>query len=127
MNVISENEIELIALGYLEQLGYIILHGPDIASDGEHPERKSYSDTILVNRLRDAIDKLNPNVPYDAREEALKKVLRAESPNLLINNEAFHKYLIEGVDVEIRKDEGIRGEKVYLMDFAHPDRNEFLA
>lgn len=127
MNVITENQIEEIALGYLEQLGYGILHGPDIAPDGEHPERKSYADVVLVNRLRDAIDRLNPGVPYDAREEALKKVLRTESPNPLVNNETFHKYLTEGVEVEVRKDDRIRGDKVYLADFTHPDKNEFLA
>jgi type I restriction enzyme R subunit len=127
MNVITENQIEEIALGYLEQLGYGVLHGPDIAPDGEHPERKRYADVVLVNRLRDAIDRLNPDVPYDAREEALKKVLRAESPNPLVNNETFHKYLTEGVEVEIRKDDRIRGDKVYLADFTHPDKNEFLA
>lgn len=126
-NVITENEIELIALGYFEQLGYAVLSGPDIAPDGEHPERKSYSEVVLTTRLRDAIDKLNPTIPYDAREEALKKVLRTDSPNLLVNNETFHKYLTEGIDIEYRTDEGIRGDKVYLVDFADPERNEFLA
>ena len=127
MNVITENEIELIALGYFEQLGYSVLSGLDIAPDGEHPERRSYTDVVLITRLRDSIDKLNPNIPYDAREEALKKVLRTDSPNLIVNNETFHKYLTEGVDVEYRTDEGIRGDKVYLIDFDSPERNEFLA
>ncbi len=127
MNVITENEIELIALGYFEQLGYTVLSGLDIAPDGEHPERKSYADVVLITRLRDAIDKLNPNVPYEGREEALKKVLRTDSPNLLINNETFHCHLTEGVDIEYRTDEGIRGDKVNLIDFANPERNEFLA
>jgi type I restriction enzyme R subunit len=127
MNVITENQIEEIALRYLEGLGYTYLHGPDIAPDGEHPERKSYSDVVLVNRLRDAIDRLNPSIPYDAREEALKKALRAESPSLLARNETFHRNLTEGVDVEIRKDGAIRGDKVYLVDFDHAERNEFLA
>jgi type I restriction enzyme, R subunit len=127
MNVISESEIELIALNYLEELGYGVLQGPDIAPDGEHPERKCYADVVLVNRLRDAIDRLNPGIPYDMREEALKKVLRADSPSLVINNETFHKYLTEGVDVEYRSDERIRGDKVYLADFSDLNRNEFLA
>lgn len=125
-NVITENQIEQIGLEYLSRLGYTIIHAPDISPDGEHPER-TYSEVILINRLRDAIDKLNPAIPYDAREEALKKVLRTDSPHLLINNETFHKYLTEGIDVEFRKDEGIRGDKVYLVDFENPNNNEFLA
>lgn len=126
MNSISENEIEEIALGYLQKLGYSYLLGTVISPDGEHPERQ-YNEVVLVTRLRDAIDKLNPTITQDAKEDALKKVLRTDSPNALINNETFHKYLTEGVDVEVRTADGIRGEKVYIVDFNQPDSNEFLA
>jgi type I restriction enzyme R subunit len=126
MNSISENEIEQIALNYLQNMGYTYILGTDISPDGEHPERQ-YNEVVLVTRLRDAIDKLNPSITQDAKEDALKKVLRADSPVALINNENFHKYLTEGIDVEVRTPEGIRGEKVYLMDFNVPEQNEFLA
>ncbi|MCB9082320.1 MAG: type I restriction endonuclease subunit R [Lewinellaceae bacterium] len=125
-NSITENEIEEIALGYLQRLGYAYLLGTDISPDGDHPERQ-YNEVVLTTRLRDAIDKLNPALSQDAKEDALKKVLRTDSPNLLINNETFHKYLTDGVDVEIRTESGIRGEKVYIVDFDNPDNNEFLA
>ena len=125
-NSITENEIEQIALSYLQNLGHSYLNGLEISPDGEHPERQ-YTDVVLVTRLRDAIDKLNPSITQDAKEDALKKVLRTESPNLLINNETFHKYLTEGVDVEVRTDNGIRGEKVYIVDFTNAENNEFLA
>lgn len=123
---ITENEIEEIALGYLQNLGYSYILGTDISPDGEHPERQ-YSEVVLVTRLRDAIDKLNPNISQDAQDDALKKVLRTESPNALINNENFHRYLTDGVDVEVRTESGIRGEKVYIVDFENPENNEFLA
>lgn len=125
-NSISENEIEEIALGYLQSLGYGYVLGTDISPDGDHPER-TYNDVVLTTRLRDAIDKLNPTISQDAKEDALKKVLRTDSPNLLINNETFHKYLTDGIDVEVRTDSGIRGEKVYIVDFENPENNEFLA
>ncbi|GAP71848.1 type I restriction-modification system, restriction subunit R [Candidatus Symbiothrix dinenymphae] len=125
-NPITENEIEQIALSYLEQLGYSYLLGTAISPDGEHPERQ-YNEVVLTTRLRDAIDKLNPTISQDAKEDALKKVLRTDSPNLLINNKIFHKYLTEGVDVEVRTDSGIRGEKVYIVDFNNPENNGFLA
>jgi type I restriction enzyme R subunit len=125
-NSITENEIEEIALGYLQSLGYSYLNGLVISPDGEHPERQ-YTDVVLATRLRDAIDKLNPTITQDAKEDALKKVLRTESPNALINNETFHKYLTEGVDVEVRTADGIRGEKVYIVDFDNVENNEFLA
>lgn len=125
-NSISENEIEAIALSYLQNLGYSYILGTTLSPDGEHPERQ-YTDVVLATRLRDAIDKLNPTITQDAKEDALKKVLRTESPNALINNENFHKYLTEGVDVEVRTADGIRGEKVYIVDFANAEKNEFLA
>lgn len=125
-NSITENEIEEIALGYLKSLGYKYLNGVNISPDGGHPERQ-YNEVVLTTRLRDAIDKLNPSLSQDAKEDALKKVLRTDSPNLLINNETFHRYLTDGVDVEVRTESGIRGEKIYVIDFDNPENNEFLA
>jgi len=125
-NSITENEIEEIALSYLQGLGYTYQLGTVISPDGEHPERQ-YNEVVLVTRLRDAIDKLNPTLSQDAKEDALKKVLRTESPNALINNENFHRYLTDGVDVEMRTKSGIRGEKIYIVDFENPENNEFLA
>lgn len=126
MNVITENEIEEIAIGYLQSLGYAYVLGTVLSPDGDHPERQ-YNEVVLTTRLRDAIDKLNPLLSQEAKEEALKKVLRTESPNALINNETFHHYLTEGVEVEVRTEGGIRGEKVVLVDFVQSERNEFLA
>lgn len=125
-NSISEIEIEEIAIGYLKGLGYQYLNGLVMSADGEHPERQ-YNEVVLTTRLRDAIDKLNPSLYQDAKEDALKKILRFDSPNALINNESFHRHLTEGVDIEIRTADGIRGEKVYIVDFKHPENNEFLA
>ena len=125
-NSITENEIEEIALGYLQSLGYNYLNGLVISPDGARPERQ-YTEVVLTARLRNAIDKLNPDISQDAKEDALKKVLHMESPNALINNETFHRYLTDGVDVEMRTESGIRGEKIYIVDFENPDNNEFLA
>src|SRR5450759_3750500 len=126
MRTITETQIESICLEYLRELGYDFLYGPDISPDGMFPERL-YNEVILVNRLKSAINRLNPLIGGDAREEALKKVLRTTSPNLLINNEIFHQYLTEGIDIEYRKDGNIRGDKVYIVDFNDPGNNEFLA
>jgi type I restriction enzyme R subunit len=126
MHTITESEIEHISLDYLKDLKYDYLCGPDISPDGLYMERQYY-EVVLVRRLQSAIDKFNPNIPEEAKTDALKKVLRTDSPNLLINNETFHRYLTEGIDIEYRKDNNIRGDKVYLIDFNNPDNNEFLA
>lgn len=126
MGTLTETEIEQICLDYFKELGYDYHLGPDISPDGLFMERK-YNEVILTNRLISAIDKLNPTISDEGKADAIKKVLRTESPNLLINNETFHKYLTEGIDIEFRKDGIIRGDKVYLIDFNHPENNEFLA
>lgn len=125
MNTISENDIEQVAIGYLKNMGYTYVFGIDISPDGNKTERQ-YTEVVLVERLRNAINKFNPAISQDAKDDALKKVLRADSPNDLLNNETFHKYLTEGIEVEVRTNDGIRGEKVYIMDFATPEKNEFL-
>ncbi|MDT9071546.1 hypothetical protein, partial [Escherichia coli] len=75
------------------------VYGPSIAPDGEVPERQAYNDILLVGRLRAAIQKLNPHIPADTQEQALNIVQRIASPDLLNNNETFHKLLIEKVKV----------------------------
>ena len=124
-NSITENEIEQIALSYLQNLGYSYILGTTLSPDGQHPERQ-YTDVVLATRLRDAIDKLNPRITQDAKEDALKKVLRVDGIGGN-TNETFHKYLTEGVDVEVRTADGIRGQKVYIVDFENPENNSFLA
>jgi len=127
-HIMTESDVEDAALEILGELGYGIVHGPDIAPDGPAPERQSYSDVVLVERLRDAIENLNPKISRQAKEEALRKVLRAESPDLITNNHAFHRMLVDGVDVQTRKKDGtLAWEKVWLFDFANPENNEFLA
>ncbi len=128
--IITESEVEQAALDILEELEYKTLYGPDIAPlpEGTKPERKTYSDVVLIERLAKAIDKLNPSIPNEAKEQAIKKVLRTESPKLIVNNQSFHKMLVNGLDVEYRNKEGrIAGDKVWLFDFEKPERNEFLA
>ena len=123
--VISEDHIEQIVIQEFIELGYHYVNGADISPEGTAQERE-YDEVVLKHRLRHAIAKLNASIPSEAQEEALKKVLRTESPNLFQNNYTFHKYLTEGVDVEYRKGDRIVGDKVWLMDFAHPSNNEFL-
>jgi type I restriction enzyme R subunit len=60
---ITESEVEQVALDILTDLGYEAVFGPDIAPDGDRPERSSYAEVVLLARLRSAIDKLNPKIP----------------------------------------------------------------
>ncbi len=126
-NFITESEIEQIALDILSSdLGYTVLYGPDIA-EGDKKER-DYTEVVLQHRLKTAIDKFNPTIPEEAKEEAFKKALRTVTISLADNNEHFHRMLTEGVDVKFSIGEGkTKTDKVWLIDFENPKNNEFLA
>ncbi|AEK19763.1 HsdR family type I site-specific deoxyribonuclease [Methanococcus maripaludis X1] len=126
MSNLCEDTVEQGTLELLKSIGYEIISGPEIAPDGTSPERKDYSEVVLVSRLRDAISRINPKVPVEAREDALRKVLRLENPNLLMNNEKFHEFIFKGIDVEYPIDGRVKGDKVYLLD-KDPLKNEFVA
>ena len=123
---ITENTIEEFSIELLERLGYQYIYAPDIAHDGERPERNSYEDVLLTERLQNAIRRINPKVPIDSQEEALKEIQRINSPELLANNEAFHRMLTEGINVSYQKDGHQRGDLVWLIDFENPENNEFI-
>lgn len=126
MTRLTENKIEEFGIKLLVRLGYEYIHGPDIAHDGEAPERTSYEEVLLTNRLRQAIARINPGIPSDTQEEALKEIQRIHSPELLTNNEAFHRLLTEGVPVSKTVDGDERGDRVWLVDFENPANNQFM-
>tara|TARA_R110002074_G_scaffold233806_1_gene405516 strand:+ start:60521 stop:63748 length:3228 start_codon:yes stop_codon:yes gene_type:complete len=126
MTRITENEIELLAIEIFEGLGYDYLHAPDIAPDGDNPERQRYEEVVLVDRLQHAIANINPTIPIESQHAALKDVLRLHSPELLTNNENFHALLTEGVTISRQQDGNERGDLVWLIDFKHPENNEFV-
>ena len=96
----TEDQLEQECLGWLGELGYTHLYGPDIAHDGSDPERESYRDVLLAMRLRAAIAKLNPKVPLVAREDALRQVLDLGVSVQLSANRLFHRLLVNGVPVQ---------------------------
>ena len=127
-NTIYESDIEETSLNWFAELGYTVLHGPDIAPDTPDAERSSYNEVILTRRLRDAVARLNPEIPADAQEEAIRKVLNPDSHTLVQNNHAFHQMLVDGIEVEYRQLDGtVRGARVRFVDFDTPENNNWLA
>ncbi|WDF70369.1 type I restriction endonuclease subunit R [Sphingobacterium oryzagri] len=122
----TENEIELLALDLLRDQGYEYINGVDIAPYSASAERQTFEEVVLKERLEKAIRQNNIGIPADAQQDAIKQVLRIASPDLLANNEAFHRLLTEGIPVTKRVDGQERGDRVFLMDFDNPSHNEFL-
>ena len=121
MTLITESNIEQLAIKKLEDFGCHYFYGPDIASDGAHPERDNYEQVLLLQRLKHAVRRINPDIPVDAQNEAIKEIQRIASPELIANNETFHRLLTEGIPVTKRVDGDNRGDRVWLIDFNDPD------
>jgi type I restriction enzyme R subunit len=126
---LNEATVEAAALGWLGELGYAVGHGRDLAPGEPAAERESFGDVVLVGRLRDAIRRLNPTVPEEAREDALRKVRRVATPSLVGTNRRFHALLRDGVEVEYRRQggDGIAGDRVQLVDYRTPAANDWFA
>jgi len=126
MKRITESDIEEFTIDLLENLGYHYIYAPDIAPDSDTPERESFEDVLLLERLQNAVGKINPKIPAEAREDALKQIQRLSSPELIANNESFHRMLTEGIKVTYLKNGVQRGDYVWLIDFEEPENNDFI-
>ena len=128
MTSLAEADVEDAALEWLGDLGWQTAHGPDIGPDQPGEERADYGVVVLEQRLRDALARLNPDLPIDARDDASRKLTRPEGSTLEARNRTFHRMLVEGVNVEYRTASGaIRGAQAAVLDYDDPKANDFLA
>lgn len=124
----DEGTVELAALAWLQSLGYELQYGPSIAPGEPDAERVSFDEVVMAGRLRESLARLNPDASGDALDEAFRRVLRVDGPDLVSRNRAFHAMLVDGVTVEQRRPDGsIAGVIVRLVDFDNPDGNDWLA
>ncbi|MEG0936425.1 type I restriction endonuclease subunit R [Comamonas sp.] len=123
----TEDQLEQETLGWLEEVGYTIRYGLDIAPDGDTPLRSNYQQVVLQDNLREALQRLNPKMPQAAREDALAQVLDLGVPALLPSNRAFHKLLVNGVPVSYQVDGETRGDFAKLVDWGNVPNNQFWA
>ncbi|MBK7420596.1 MAG: type I restriction endonuclease subunit R [Nitrospira sp.] len=130
MELFAESIVEDAALAWLEALGYGVLHGPDIANGEPASERgdPNYRDVVLEQRLRQALVRLNPELPSEALEDAFRKLTRTDAAMLIERNRAIHRMIIDGVNVEYRREGGsIAGAQAKVIDFDRPENNDWLA
>ena len=125
---LSESTVEAVALDWLSSLGWTVLHGPDIAPDTPAAERTDYSEVVLYVRLRAALARLNPDLPDDALEDALRRLTRPAGATLEARNRDVHRILVAGITVEyVDADGRVRGDQVLVFDFDDPGSNDWLA
>ena len=123
----TEDQLEQETLGWLADVGYTVVYGPNIAPDGPAPERDNYRQVILTGRLRAAMDRLNPGVPAAARDDALNQVMNLGIAALLTANRRCHQLLVTGVPVQYQKEGETKGDFVRLVDWTHTASNDWLA
>src|SRR6516162_10920853 len=98
----AESAVEVAALEWLSTLRYAVAYGPEIAAGEGAPERSDpgYHDSVLERRLRQALARLNPDLPPEGLDDAFRKLTRIGSPTLITRNRDWHQMLVDGVNVE---------------------------
>jgi len=124
----GESTVECAALAWLSELGWQVKHGPEIAPEGLFAERQDYGQVVLEQRLRDALARLNPDLPPEALQDAFRKLVNPPGATLEQRNRALHRMLVDGVTVEYRRPDGaIAGAQARVLDFDTPENNDWLA
>ncbi|HNP51813.1 MAG TPA: HsdR family type I site-specific deoxyribonuclease, partial [Nitrosomonas nitrosa] len=124
--MITEDQLEQLALSWFQDTGWDYRYGPDIAPDGDNPERTDYRQVLLAGRLKQALQRLNAGIPASVLDDVAHQLTKPGHPSLILNNRSFHELLIDGVPVEVVIDGVKRGDRVRLIDFAQPQQNQFL-
>ncbi len=125
---VNEDDVERAALEWLGGQAWQVAHGPDIAPNTPSAERTDYGDIVLAQRLRDALVRLNPDLPPDALDDAFRKLTRPQGATLDARNRVFHRMAGDGVTVEYRDPGGaVRGAQARVIDFDDPAGNNWLA
>ncbi len=125
MKSVTEATVENAALDWLSDLGYVVVHAPE---PGPYGLRDAYGDVVLSRILRDRLASLNPNLPADALDDAIRKLTSPSGATLEARNRSVHRMLVDGVTVEYRhKDGTVRGDAAQVLDFENPTNNDWLA
>ncbi|MDE4761108.1 type I restriction endonuclease, partial [Klebsiella pneumoniae] len=124
--MLSEDDLEQQCLQWFAEQGWEVLHGPDIAPDGDNPLRASFHDVFLRPVMLEQLQTINPHLPVSALEEVIQRIAHAHSPDLIVSNKAFHHLLLNGVPVEYKHEDKVIHDNALLMDFNHPDNNRFM-
>ena len=123
----NEIQLENLCLDWFAENGWDVVHGVDIAPDSSNPLRKDYKQVLIESDLHAAFERLNPHLPTSCFEQVWQKLSKPESLDLVINNRAFHRMLLEGVPVTYKKQDDWVHDHAFLVDFNHVHQNRFVA
>ncbi|GAA5562934.1 hypothetical protein Asch03_00413 [Acinetobacter schindleri] len=124
--MINEITLELNCLAWFEQTGWNVLNSSELSPDSSNPLRKDYKQVLIESDLHAAFERLNPHLPINCFEQVLQKLNQPESLDLVTNNRAFHRMLLEGVPVTYKKQDDWLHDHAFLVDFNHVHQNRFV-
>ena len=127
MSGLDEAGVEEAALGWLAELGWSVAHGWEVNPDSAPLERADYGTVVLDATLREALARLNPQLPAEALRGAVRRLTRPEGTTVEGRNRVFHRMVVDGVTVEYRDDGRVRGAQARVIDFDDPANNDWLA
>lgn len=122
----TEDLLEEAAIEIFQELGYSYVFAPDISPDGDSPERQDYREVILKDRVKDALFKINRELPEEALHEAYRQIITFNSSLLVENNRHFHNLMRDGIEVSYVEKGQIRTKRAYIIDFENVENNEFM-
>lgn len=123
----NETQLENLCLDWFAENGWEVVHGIDIAPESSNPLRKDYKQILIEADLQAAFERLNPHLPASCFDQVLLKLSKPESLDLVTNNRAFHRMLLEGVPVTYKKQDDWVHDHAFLVDFNHVHQNRFVA
>ena len=125
--MLNENDIEQLTLQRLQSLGWEYRYGKDLPIHEGEFARGDLSGVVFVEQLREAVRKLNPQLPESAVDSVVKSATKNDIGDLVVRNQAFYKLLRDGVRVEYQADGEQKIEMARLVDFEHVENNRFVA
>lgn len=114
----TEADYENSIIELFQNMGYQYLYGPDVEREFNRP--------LYEVELVSALQRLNPDMPLDAINDALFKLKNFENAELVQKNEVFMDYLQHGVEVRYTVKGEERAGLVYLVDYDNPSNNSFI-
>ncbi len=125
---LDEAAYERQVLEWLKGIGWAHAFGPEIAPNGSRPERSSFKDVVLVERLEEALERLNPAITGDVVRRVSQRIQSPGEADPFWANRLIHSWLTEGIPETVRDSKGEETSVlVRLFDAENADNNDWLA
>lgn len=122
--------VEQPAIGLFSAIGWQAVSAmEETFGPGGTLGRETKGEVVLVERLRTVLATLNPGLPPEAIQTAIDELARDRSSmSLEAANREVYRLLKDGIPVSVpdREQGGQKTERLRVVDWVHPEQNEFL-